>query len=204
MAGKKKQTAAGNGGDDRIEVAIGREVHGFRKRLNMTLRDLAHGTGLSPAMLSKIENGQAVPSLGTLQALARAFGIPMNVFFRGFEERRDASLVRRGQGVRISRRGRHIDHEFRLIGHSANRRVAFEPYLVRLTGGAEAFPRIQDSGVWFIHVLEGKLVFRYGDNLYRLGPGDSLTYDAESPHGTERLLEVPVTYLCIHADSRVV
>ena len=48
------------------------------------------------------------------------------------------------------------------------------------------------------------LVFRYGDTLYRLGPGDSLTYDADAPHGTEKLLEVPVTFLCVHADSRTV
>ena len=63
--------------------------------------------------------------------------------------------------------------------------MSFEPYLVRLTESAEVFPRKLESGVWFMHVLEGELVYRYGDNLYTLGPGDSLTYDADSPHGIE-------------------
>ena len=64
------------------------------------------------------------------------------------------------------------------------------------------FPRAQDSGVWFIHVTRGRMQFRYGDALYEMGPGDSLTYDASAPHGTERLLDTPVSFICVHADRR--
>ena len=185
-----------------LEAAIGREVRTFRKRLNMTLQDVTRVTGLSTAMLSKIENGQATPSLGTLKALARAFEVPINVFFRSFEERRDASYVAAGEGVQVSRSGRAVRHHFSLIGHSASPRVAVEPYLVRLDGDTEVFPRRQDTGVWFIHMLEGRLVFRYGDQLYRLNEGDSLTYDAEAPHGIDEVITKPVTFLCVHADRR--
>ena len=56
-------------------------------------------------MLSKIENGGTSPSLSTLQALARALNVPLTSFFADFEERRDCSYVRAGQGVLIERRG---------------------------------------------------------------------------------------------------
>jgi transcriptional regulator with XRE-family HTH domain len=168
----------------------------------MTLTELSRLTGLSGAMLSKIENGQASASLSTLKTLARAFNVPINLFFRTFEERRDASYVPAGEGVQLSRRHQASGHDYQLIGHSANARVSFEPYLVQLTEDGEVFPRKQESGVWFIHMLAGRLVYRFGDNLYAMSSGDSLTYDADAPHGIERVEEFPATYLCAHADRR--
>ena len=188
--------------DNALEIAIGAEVRGFRRRLNLTLTDVSQLTGLSGAMLSKIENGQTSASLSTLKTLARAFDVPINVLFRTFEERRDASYVPAGEGVQLSRRHQTAGHEYRLVGHSANERVSFAPYMVQLTETTEVFPRKQETGVWFIHMLAGRLVYRFGDNLYPLGPGDSLTYDADAPHGIERVEEFPATYLCAHADRR--
>ncbi|MFQ5971813.1 MAG: helix-turn-helix domain-containing protein, partial [Alphaproteobacteria bacterium] len=87
--------AAGN----QLEAAIGREVREFRTKLDMTLVELARLTGLSPGMLSKIENGVTSPSLATLRALSQALQVPVTAFFRKFEEERDASFVRAGQGL---------------------------------------------------------------------------------------------------------
>jgi transcriptional regulator with XRE-family HTH domain len=60
-----------------LEVAIGREVRAFRKKLGITVADLASATDISLGMLSKIENGITSPSLTTLQALSRALGVPV-------------------------------------------------------------------------------------------------------------------------------
>jgi len=65
--------------DNVLEVAIGREVRAFRKKLGITVSDLARATGLSLGMLSKIENGVTSASLTTLQRLSRALGVPVNV-----------------------------------------------------------------------------------------------------------------------------
>src|SRR4051812_1860525 len=69
-----------------LEVAIGHEVRAFRKKLGITVADLAAATDISLGMLSKIENGITSPSLTTLQALSRALGVPVTAFFRRFEE----------------------------------------------------------------------------------------------------------------------
>ena len=74
-----------------LEVAIGREVRAFRKKLGITVADLAVATDISLGMLSKIENGITSPSLTTLQALSRALGVPVTAFFRRFEE--ELSLI---------------------------------------------------------------------------------------------------------------
>ena len=55
-----------------VEEAVGTRVRALRKRLDMTVAELAKQAGLSVGMLSKIENGATSPSLATLQALADA------------------------------------------------------------------------------------------------------------------------------------
>jgi predicted transcriptional regulator len=59
-----------------LETAIGHEVSTYRKKLGITVTDLAAATGVSIGMLSKIENGNISPSLTTLQTLSRALGVP--------------------------------------------------------------------------------------------------------------------------------
>src|SRR6266567_7274973 len=65
-----------------LEVAIGHEVRAFRKKLGITVADLAAATDISLGMLSKIENGITSPSLTTLQTLSHALGVPLTAFFR--------------------------------------------------------------------------------------------------------------------------
>ena len=91
--------------ENNLELAIGHEVRTLRKKLGLTVTDLANATGISSGMLSKIENGNISPSLSSLQALSGALGIPLTALFRGFEERRSASYVKSGEGLDIERRG---------------------------------------------------------------------------------------------------
>lgn len=54
--------------------ARGREVRVFRKKLGITVADLASTTNISLGMLSKIENGETSPSLTTLQTCPMPLG----------------------------------------------------------------------------------------------------------------------------------
>ena len=76
--------------------AIAARLRDERRRLGLTLHDVAGRSGLSVGMLSKIENAQTSPSLRTLARLSTALELPVTTFFRGFEEERDASFVRAG------------------------------------------------------------------------------------------------------------
>ena len=182
-----------------LEVAIGREVRAVRKKLGITVADLAASTGISLGMLSKIENGVTSPSLTTLQALSRALGVPLSSFFRGFEEERRAVLVKAGEGVDVERRGTRAGHQYTLLGHigSNTSGVIVEPYLITLTKGSDVFPTFQHDGMEFLYMLEGEVVYRHGNQLYPLSPGDSLFFDADAPHGPDELTRLPMRYLSI-------
>lgn len=182
-----------------LEVAIGREVRAFRKQQGITVAELAKLTDLSIGMLSKIENGNTSPSLTTLQTLANALSVPLTAFFRGYEENREALLTKAGQGVEIDRAGTRAGHQYNLLGHigSNSSGVIVEPYLLTLTQESDTFKTFQHEGIEMIYMLEGKLDYLHGNKIYALEPGDTLYFDADAPHGPERLVELPIRYLSI-------
>ena len=181
----------------RLEVAIGHEVRAFRKKLDMTVVELARLAGLSAGMLSKIERGVASPSLATLQALSRALQVPVTAFFRKFEDHRDATFVKAGQGLNIERRGTRSGHQYQLLGHTVGKSITVEPYLITLTEESEVFPVFQHTGMEFIYMLAGRIGYRHGNKTYSLTPGDSLFFDADVPHGPEELWELPIKFLSV-------
>lgn len=182
-----------------LEAAIGHEVRALRKKLGITVSDLAAATGVSSGMLSKIENGNISPSLTTLQALSRALGVPVTAFFRGYEEVRNAVFCKAGEGVELERRGTRAGHQYNLLGHIHENTsgVTVEPYLITLTAASDVFPTFQHSGLEFLYMLEGEVVYRHGDQLFHLRPGDSLFFDADAPHGPEKLVVLPSRYLSV-------
>lgn len=180
-----------------VEEAVGVRVRTLRKRLDMTVAELAGQAGLSVGMLSKIENGATSPSLATLQALADACNVPISSLFAELEEARDCSYVPKGQGVTIDRRGTKAGHQYQLLGHSLRGEVVVEPYLITLSKEAEPYANFRHAGVEFIYMLSGAVAYRHADKVYDLGPGDALFFDAGAPHGPSSLTRLPSQYLSI-------
>ena len=188
--------------ENSLEVAIGHQVREYRTKLGMTVADLGRQANLSPGMLSKIENGVTSPSLSTLQSLSRALNVPVTAFFRKFEEQRDATFVKDGQGLAIERRGTRAGHQYHLLGHTIGKNLVVEPYLVTLTEQSDVFPLFQHSGLEFIYLLEGEVAYRHGNKLYAMQAGDSLFFDADAPHGPEELRKLPIRLLSVIVYSR--
>jgi DNA-binding XRE family transcriptional regulator len=187
---------------NQLEIAIGQQVRSFRKQLHMTVAEVASQAHLSPGMLSKIENGLTSPSLATLKSLSSALNVPVTAFFRKYEEERDATFVKAGQGLNIERRGTRAGHQYQLLGHTVGKQVFVEPYLISLTEESDVFPLFQHDGVEFIHMLAGEVIYRHADQTYRLTPGDSLFFDADAPHGPDELIRLPIRFLAVIVEPR--
>lgn len=185
--------------EKKLEVAIGRQVRELRKRQRLTGSELAAQTGLSVGMLSKIENGVISPSLATLQTLANTLRVPLVQLFSGFEEPRGAMHVKAGEGVEIERAGTRAGHQYKLLGHIGSNEsgVVVEPYVIELTDESDRFPTFQHEGIELLYMLDGKVDYRHGDQIYPLEPGDTLLFDADAPHGPEKLITLPARYLSI-------
>ena len=182
---------------DALEVAIGKQVRTSRKRLNLTVAALAKQAQLSTGMLSKIENGQTSPSLATLISLANALQVPVTSFFRGYEEQRDVTFIKAGEGLSIERRGSGAGHQYQLLGHTIGKPYSIEPYLITIDDESEVFPVFQHAGTELIYMLEGRVTYRHANKTYTLEPGDTLFFDAESSHGPDQIQKLPCRYLSI-------
>jgi len=198
MARKKKSVSADsavNYVENRLEIAIGHEIRTFRKMMGLTVAELSKLSGISVGMMSKIENGNASPSLGTIQALSKALNVPVTAFFRRFEEERSATYVRAGEGLSIERRGTRAGHQYQLLGHSVGKSIAFEPYMITLTDESDVFPIFQHPGMEFLYILTGEVLYRHGNKTYNLTVGDSLFFDSDAPHGPEKLIKLPAKFI---------
>ena len=191
--------ATRDGSEKALEIAIGREVHAFRKHQNITVAELAATTNLSIGMLSKIENGNTSPSLSTLQTISNALAVPLTAFFRQFEEQRAAVHVKAGTGVKIERKGTRAGHQYNLLGHIGGNSsgVIVEPYLITLDSESDTFKTFQHSGIETIFMLEGEVDYLHGNKIYSLKQGDTLFFDADVPHGPEKLVKLPARFLSI-------
>jgi len=181
-----------------LEAIIGERVRQYRQAASLSSTDLAHRTGMSRAMISRVESATTSSSLSTLQRLAEGLGIPVTALFRGVDSEREAVYTPAGAGALTVRSGTRHGHEYRSLGHlRATGEAALEPTLVTLTEASMVFPLFQHPGEEFLYMLEGKLEYRHGQLTYMLEPGDSLTFRGETPHGPERLVDVPIRFLAI-------
>ena len=182
-----------------LEVAIGRQIRIYRKQMEITVSDLSKMTGLSTGMLSKTENGNTSPSLSTLQTLSNALSIPMTAFFKQFEQKRECIHTKANEGVEVEGEGTRAGHQYNLLGHlgSNDSGVIVEPYLIELTSETDTFKTFQHGGLETIYMLAGEITYRHGDGIYKLQPGDTLFFDANTPHGPETLDKLPARFLSI-------
>ncbi|MGE0748975.1 MAG: helix-turn-helix domain-containing protein [Variibacter sp.] len=183
--------------DNRLEAALGQVVREFRQRASLSVTQLAKLAGLSPGMMSKIENGAISPSLASIRALSSALQVPVTTLFREFDEVSDATFVRGGEGTKVSRSGQSLLHEYFVLGQTTARGITVEPFLMTYDKRSKILPFLHRDGTQFIYLLEGKMIYRHGQKTYQMSAGDSLLFQANVPHGPEQLLVNPVRYLSV-------
>src|SRR5919107_3326306 len=86
------------------EYSIGGKVRSLRLKKKMGLVELGQHTGLSPALLSKLERGRLFPTLPTLLRIALVFSVGLDYFFASPREKPLVAVVRKAQRVRLPER----------------------------------------------------------------------------------------------------
>src|SRR5436305_4117504 len=83
---------------------IGSKIRALRLKKKLGLVQLGGHTGLSPALLSKIERGNLFPTLPTLLRIAMVFGVGLEHFFVETEDRPLVSVTRKKDRLRLPNR----------------------------------------------------------------------------------------------------
>src|SRR5215218_49209 len=106
------------------EYGIAARLRALRLRKKMRLVELARHTGLSAAMLSKLESGKLFPTLPTLLRIALVFGFGLDHFFDAAASRKSLGIVRRRERTRFTEKlgGREPAWEFECLDFAATER----------------------------------------------------------------------------------
>lgn len=151
--------------------AIATRIKIEREQRNWSLADLAERSGVSKAMISKIERGEASPTATVLGRLSGAFGLTLSTLLALAEQ----------AGLRISRADTQPVWQDPETGYT--RRVLSPPNgsvlelvevslpgRVRVSYPPSAFT-FQHQQIW---VTSGTLIFEEGDVVHKLNAGDCL------------------------------
>jgi transcriptional regulator with XRE-family HTH domain len=164
--------------------AIAEKLRSLRLRKSMGLAQLAAHTGLSAAMLSKLENARLVPTLPTLVRIATVFNVGLDYFFTDPRKRHVVAISRKDERIKFPADAKQRDaaYDFESLNFRATERKlhAFLAHFHHLPP-AKIAPHYH-SGVEFLYVTDGDLEISIGVEIYRLSKGDAIYFDSIQKH----------------------
>ena len=155
----------------------------MRLKKKMGLVELGQHTGLSPALLSKIERGRLVPTLPTLLRIALVFSVGLEHFFTEPSRRPTLAVVRRSERKRFPEKLGDADpaYYFESLDFPALERV-MNAYYVEFEDRQRRSRPHQHAGEEFIYVIEGKVTVGVGEDTHTLDTGDAIYFESTVPH----------------------
>jgi transcriptional regulator with XRE-family HTH domain len=170
------------------DYGIGEKIRALRLRKKMGLVELGQHTGLSPALLSKIERGRLFPTLPTLLRIALVFSVGLDFFFAGAREKPLVAVIRKRKRLRLPDRpgAREIAYRFESLDYLAPERRFHSFYAEFLPVAPDKLRPHIHPGAEFIYALRGTLTVRIDAVDHTLGAGDSMYFDSSVPHAYTR------------------
>jgi len=165
------------------EKHIGERIKRLRLKKSMGLVELGRHTGLSASFLSQLETGRVVPTLRNLARVAMVFSKDLSYFFES-EPQSLFRLHRRRERVRLPQTGvEDPTYFFESLAYMVPDRL-MDPYFAEfmpLKKNHDIRPHVH-AGYEFLYMFEGELEIRHGDQVSVLEAGDSVYFDASTPH----------------------
>jgi transcriptional regulator with XRE-family HTH domain len=183
--------------DTDIDRRLGERLKAARQRHGLTLDELAQRTGVSRAMISRIERGESSPTATVLVRLGSGLGLSLSALLE--EEAGTGPLSRRAsQPVWRDPASGYLRRNVSPRGTGSG----FEIVEVELPGGAEvrldsaAGAPALDQQIW---VLRGRLDLTVEGVRHELAEGDCLQMHLRGPIVYRNPGDAPVRYAVILA-----
>jgi len=180
------------------KYAIGGKLRRLRLRKGMGLVELGKHTGLSAALLSKLERGVMHPTLPTLLRISLVFDVGLDYFFSA-EPAPTLEIVRKGDRIRFpeSPDRTPVSFYFESLDFPVpNRKL--NSYLAEFEAvDAGQLRPHQHSGEELIYVTSGKLELRVGEEAHELSEGDAVYFDSSVPHSYRKAGPDPATAIVV-------
>jgi len=153
-------------------MKLGYRLRARRQELELSLRALAERVGLTASFLSQIERDLASPSIESLRKISDALDVP--IFYFLLEPETKSPVVRRNERAKLNLPDSNLTYQ--IMTPDLNRKM--QVFMAEKEPGGKkiTFPLRQQTEE-FIHVLQGQLEIDLNEEVYLLGPGDSVYFD---------------------------
>jgi transcriptional regulator with XRE-family HTH domain len=183
---------------DSIDTRIGARIRIERDNRGWSLTDLAQRSGVSRAMINKVERGEASPTASLLGRLAGAFGLTLSMLLA----RTETDHI--GRLVRANEQPRWIDPETgyirRQIAPAPGSDIPLDVVQIELPAGASVtFPARNYASVrQLIWVSDGCLTFIEGELVHKLTREIALNLDLPptAPFEMNRVYPAAISSSC--------
>ncbi len=191
---------------DRVLSAyeIGRKLQELRLKKKLGLVELGKHTGLSPSMLSQLENGKLIPTLPTLARIAMVFDVGLDYFFAARPRKPLFSIVRAAERILFPENPAEPkpSYHFECLAFSVQDK-SLQAYLAVFPFREPEEPRPHfHPGAEFLFVLEGRLIVRHQGEDHELHAGDSAYFDASESHSYRGASRKPARAVVITTPPR--
>lgn len=160
---------------------VGQKIKAYRLEKDIPLEAVANETGFSVERLKQIESGDITPPVGALLQISRALKIDSSLLLEAQKE----SLKKRVK--EYTKRTEHYAYTTLTPGaenkHLKAFRVTIDPHQDHTGVG------YHHEGEEFSYVLRGTVEITVGENVNRLGPGDSLHFNSGIQHNLKNVGE---------------
>ena len=164
------------------QYEIGPKIRALRLKKGLGLVQLGEHSGLSTAMLSKIERGQNFPTLPTLLRIAMVFGVGLEHFFVQ-DQRPYLSITRKKDRLQMPDNPNSASpaYRFESLNFAASGRK-MEAYFAEFPPDSEPADAHRHDGDELIFVIKGRLIVNIHDTDEILDAGDSMYFASSAPH----------------------
>ena len=157
------------------------------------MEGLAELSGVSRAMISKLERGEKNPTLVVAAKVAEGLGVSLSQLV---EERREVVVVPRER--RMIMRDPETGFERQLLSPSfGGRGIEFIRNVVPMGSTSGEFPPHRRGISEYVVVERGRLRALLGDEEYLLEEGDALYFEADVPHRFDNVGEGECSYYLV-------
>lgn len=197
-----REPRASRGGDDALVAEVGGRVKRLRTQAGLTLEEFATQSGVSRAMLSKVERGEKSPTLAIIVRIAKGLNVTMSTLMGAEPDQAQVTVIRKANRLaftdsetgfeRHNLSPTHLDNDLEFLMH-------------RIPPGESSgeLPPYKVPTEKYLIVHEGQLTVQTGDARYVLETGDSFYFDVRDAYRFTNVGKTPCSYYLVIRRRRV-
>ena len=176
--------------------SVGIKLRAVREERGLSQRELAKRAGISTNAVSLIERDENSPSVSTLQNLAAALNVKMSYFF-------DDHAPTQVLHVKAENRPGMSSNGVQIEGLDGKLNYQeMEPFLITLEPNSGSGERqVVHTGHEMVYCLSGSVEYLIDGQIYVLGEGDFLIFEAHLPHLWRNVSETNAIILLVLQSS---